>query len=131
MNMNQAKKIPLGLIVIAVVMFFVALATDIFWIARLAGRAFPQTLHLDSNIYNAFAFPDIVLSVFLYVGAFGLMKLRTFGLVASLVGMGMWIFDSLLVLGITGLTRIKIVGPCLFFAAFTILYLWTKRKIFS
>jgi len=43
----------------------------------------------------------------------------------------MWIFDSLLVLGITRLSRVNIVGPCLFFALFTIVYLWTKRALFD
>ena len=129
--MIQRQKIPLGVIVIAVLMFFAALATNIFWIARLMGKAFPPTLPVPPKVYDAFVIPDLVLSFFLYVGAFGLLKLRKYGFVASLVGMGMWIFDSLLVLGITRMDRVSIVGPCLFFALFTISYLWIKKKLFN
>ena len=125
------KKVPLGVIAISVIMFFVAVATDIFWLARLIGKAFPPTMPVETNVYNAFALPDIVLSLFLYIGAFGLLRLRKYGFVAAMVGMGMWIFDSLLVLGITKLSRINIVGPCLFFALFTLGYLWIKRELFE
>jgi hypothetical protein len=125
------KRVPLGVIVISVIMFFVALATDIFWLARLLGNAFPPTMPVDIDVYNAFALPDIVLSLFLYIGAFGLLRLRKYGFVAALSGMGMWIFDSLLVLGITKLSRINIVGPCLLFAFFSLGYLWVRREIFE
>ena len=125
------KKVPLGVIVISVIMFFVAVATDIFWLARLIGKAFPPTMPVDVDVYDAFALPDIVLSLFLYLGAFGLLRLRKYGFVAAMVGMGMWIFDSLLVLGLTKLSRINIVGPCLFFALFTLGYLWIKRELFE
>ena len=125
------KKVPLGVIVISVIMFFVAVATDIFWLARLIGRAFPPTMPVDADVYDAFALPDIVLSLFLYLGAFGLLRLRKYGFVAAMVGMGMWIFDSLLVLGITKLSRINIIGPCLFFALFTLGYLWIKKELFE
>lgn len=124
------KRIPLGMVVIAVVMFFVAVATDIFWIARIAGKAFPPTMPVEQSVYNSFAAPDIILSIFLYVGALGLLKLRRYGWAASLVAMGMWIFDSLLVFGITGLTRINIIGPSLFFAFFSLGYLWIRRDLF-
>lgn len=129
--MTRIRKVPLGLITIAVIMFFVAMATDIFWLAKLLGRAFPSTMPLDPEIYNAFAVPDLLLSLFLYVGAFGLIRLKRYGFMATLIGMGMWIFDSLLVLGITKLSRLNIVGPCLFFALFTIVYLWMKRALFD
>jgi hypothetical protein len=119
------------MIIISVIMFFVAAATDIFWLARIIGKAFPPTLPVNPDIYNAFALPDIVLSIFLYIGAFGLLRLRRYGFVAAMVGMGMWIFDSLLVLGITKLSRINIVGPCLFFAFFALGYLWIKRSLFE
>ncbi len=125
------KRIPLGIIIISVVMFFVAAATDIFWLARIIGKAFPPTLPVEPKIYNAFAVPDIVLSLFLYIGAFGLLKLRKYGFAASMVAMGMWIFDSLLVLSITKLSRINIIGPSLFFAFFSLGYLWIKRKLFD
>lgn len=125
------KKIPLGIIVISVVMFFVALATDIFWLARIAGKAFPPTMPVEEKVYNAFAAPDIILSLFLYIGAFGLLKLRKYGYGAAMVAMGMWIFDSVLVLSITKLSRINIIGPCLFFALFTLVYLWIKKELFD
>ncbi len=125
------KKAPLGLIIISVVMFFAAVATDIFWLARLLGKAFPPTMPVDPDAYNAMAAPDIILSVFLYVGAFGLIKLKKYGFMASLVAMGMWLFDSLFVLGITKSIKLNIVVLSLFFALFTIVYLWVKREIFD
>ena len=125
------KRIPLGIIVISVVMFFVAVATDIFWLARLVGEAFPPTLSVEPRIYNAFAVPDIVLSLFLYIGAIGLLKLRKYGFAAAMIAMGMWIFDSLLVLSITKLSRINIIGPSLFFAFFSLGYLWVKKELFD
>ncbi len=128
--MVRLMKVPLGLVAIAVIMFFVALATDIFWLAKLLGRAFPSTMPLDPAVYNAFAVPDLLLSLFLFLGAYGLIGLKKYGFMATLIAMGMWIFDSLLVLGITKLSRVNIVGPCLFFALFTIVYLWMKREFF-
>lgn len=125
------KRIQLGIIVISVVMFFVAIATDIFWVAKLIGRPFPKTMPVSETVYDAFAIPDLIMSVFLYIGAIGLMKLRKFGLVFSLVAMGMWIFDSLLVLGITKLSRIDIISFSLVFAAFTVGYLLHHKDIFD
>ena len=127
----RMKKVPLGVIVISVVMFFSAFAIDIFWLAKLLGKAFPSTMPVDPTVYNAFAAPDIVLSIFLYVGAYGLIKLRKYGFVASLVAMGMWLFDLLLVLAITKSTKLNFVITCLFFAFFTIVYLWIKKEIFD
>ena len=129
--MDKIKKVPIGIIVISVIMFFVAFATDIFWLAKLIGKAFPSTMPLDPEVYKAFAVPDILLSLFLYVGALGLISLKKYGFMAALIAMGMWIFNSLLVLGITKLSRINIVGPCLFFALFTIFYLWWKKELFD
>jgi len=129
--MARIKKLPLGIVVISVIMFFVALATDIFWLTKLLGRAFPSTMPLAPEVYNAFAVPDLLLSLILFVGAFGLITLKKYGFMATLIAMGMWIFDSLLVLGITKLSRINIVGPCLFFAVFTIFYLWRKKELFD
>ena len=125
------KRISLGIIVISVVMFFVAIATDIFWVAKIVGRPFPKTMPVSQVVYNAFAVPDLLMSVFLYIGAIGLMRLRKFGLVFSLVAMGMWIFDSLLVLGITKFSRIDIIGFSLVFATFTVAYLLHKKDIFD
>lgn len=125
------KKVPLGLIIISVVMFFAAFAIDIFWLVRFAGRAFPSTMPVDATVYNAMAAPDIILSVFLYVGAFGLIKLKKYGFIASLVAMGMWLFDSLFVLGITRSITLNIVVLSLLFAVFTIVYLWIKKGLFD
>ncbi|MBS3818843.1 hypothetical protein KGY73_05005 [bacterium] len=128
--MKESPQFPLGVVVISVIMFFVALATDIFWLSRLLGGGFSQTMPVSSKVYNAFGAPDLVLSVFLYVGAVGLIQLRKYGFIASLVAMGMWMFDSLLVWGITGISRLNIILPCLVFAGFTVSYLWVKRELF-
>jgi hypothetical protein len=128
---NRVKRLSLGLIIISVVMIFVAVATDIFWTAKIIGRPFPKTMPVSLTVYNAFLVPDVLMSIFLYIGAIGLMKLRKFGLVFSLVAMGMWIFDSLFVLGITKLSRLDIVGFSLVFAAFTVGYLLHHKGIFE
>ncbi len=112
-------------------MFFVALATDIFWIGKLARGAFPSTMPIEERVYNAFAAPDIILSIFLYAGAYGLLRLKKFGFAAACVAIGMWLFDSVLVLGITRLSRISIIGPSLLFVAFSLAYLWAKRDLFT
>jgi hypothetical protein len=129
--MAEQQKVPLGVITISVIMFFAALATDIFWVGRWVAGAFPSTMPIEDNIYNAFAAPDIILSIFLYIGAFGLLRLRKFGFVATHIAMGMWLFDSVLVLGITKLSRITIIGPSLFFVFFTLIYLWNWRDLFE
>ncbi len=129
--MIEPRKPPLRLIAVSVIMFFAALATDIFWIGKLAGGAFPSTMPIEDRVYNAFAAPDIILSIFLYAGAYGLLRLKKLGFVAAFVAMGMWLFDSVLVLGITGLSRISIVGPSLVFVLFALVYLWAKRDLFS
>jgi hypothetical protein len=129
--MDFSRKVPLGVISIAVVMFFVALATDIFWIGRLALGAFPSTMPIEDRVYGAFAAPDIIMSLFLYVGAWGLLRLKKSGFVTANVAMGMWFFDSVLVLGITRLSRINMIGPSLVFVFFTLIYLWTRRNIFE
>jgi len=129
--MNELRRTPLGVIAILVIMLFVAVATDIFWVGRWAAGAFPSTMPIEDRVYRAFAAPDIILSIFLYIGAYGLLRLKKFGLMATFVAMGMWLFDSVLVLGITKLSRINIIGPSLFFVFFTIVYLWTKRDLFD
>ena len=131
MLISEPKKVPLGLIIISVVMFFAAFAIDIFWLVRFVGKAFPPTIPVEPVVYNAMAALDIILSVFLYVGAFGLIKLKKYGLVASLVAMGMWLFDSLFILGITKAIKINIVVFSLLFAVFTIVYLWIKKELFD
>jgi hypothetical protein len=129
--MNELRRTPLGVIAILVIMLFVAVATDIFWVGRWTAGAFPSTMPIEDRVYRAFAAPDIILSIFLYIGAYGLLRLKKFGLMATFVAMGMWLFDSTLVLGITKLSRINIIGPSLFFVFFTIVYLWTKRDLFD
>jgi len=128
--MNEWQRIPLGLIVIVVMLFFVALGTDIFWLAKFVGKPFPKTMPVSPAVYNAFAVPDIIMSLLLCVGAVGLLKLRKWGLVIGLVALGMWLFDSLLILGITKLTQINILGPSIFFALFAVVYLFIKRNLF-
>jgi hypothetical protein len=86
---------------------------------------------VSSTVYNAFAVPDIFMSIFLYIGAIGLLKLRKFGFVFSLLAMGMWLFDSLLVLGITKFARIDVIRFSLVFAIFTVGYLLHKKDIFD
>jgi hypothetical protein len=129
--MALEKKIPLGIVSISVIMFFAALATDIFWLGRWTASAFPGTMPVPPKVYNAFGAPDVILSLLLYIGAVGLIKLKKYGFVAALVAMGMWLFDSLLVLGITGRTRVGIVGPSLLFVVFAVIYLWNKRGLYS
>jgi hypothetical protein len=78
------------------------------------------------DVYNAFAVPDIVMSLFLYVGAYGLVKMRKYGYWASLIGLGMWLFDVLLVLGITGTSNLGSAGPSFVFVVFSLTYLITR-----
>jgi hypothetical protein len=129
--MIEQKRMTLGLVTIAVIMFFAAVATDIFWVGRFAADKFPSTMAIEDRVYNAFVAPDLILSILLYIGAYGLLKLKKYGLVATYLAMGMWLFDSFFVLGITKLSRINIIGPSLFFAVFTIIYLWKKKNLFS
>jgi len=110
--MKNMKPVSLGFVAVSVIMFFVALATDVFC----------------PRVHSAFAVPDIVLSILLYIGAYGLIRQTKTGFILTWVAMGMWIFDSLLVLGITGFSRFGIVGPCLFFAVYSIAYLWQRSS---
>ena len=107
-------------------MWFAAVATDFFWLARALGRPFPQTMPVSRALYDAFAIPDIVMSLFLYVGAYGLVKMRKYGYWASLIGLGMWLFDVLLVLGITGTSKLASAGPSLVFVVASLAYLTTR-----
>lgn len=130
-EMNPLKRIPLGLVIVSVAMLFAAFGTDVFWLAKLVGKPFAQTLPVDSKVYNAFVLPDIILSLLLYIGAFGLLRLKRYGFVISLVAMGMWLSDTLLVLAITKADRVDFIIPSLVFAAGTIFYLWVKRELFG
>ncbi|MCP2519191.1 hypothetical protein NLC82_05925 [Candidatus Aminicenantes bacterium AC-335-A11] len=119
-------KIGITKITISVIMIFVGLATDIFWIARLIGNAFPPSMPVPVEVYNAFAIPDIILSIFLYIGAYGLLTKKKSGYTFTMVSMGMWIFDSTLVMSITKGGRLDIIIPSLIFSVFTIFYLHIK-----
>jgi hypothetical protein len=133
-DMNDTERIerfPLGVVIIAVVMFFVALGTASYWVLRWIGKPVAETLPVGPEIYRAFVYPDIVLSVLLFVGAFGLLRLRKFGFVAALLALGMWLSDLLLIFGLTKWDRIGFVGPCLLFIVFSIGYLWTRKHLFQ
>ena len=130
-NENNVERFPLGVVIIAVVMFFVALGTDAYWFLKLIGKPVPETLPVGAEVYKAFVYPDIVLSILLYVGAYGLIRLRKFGFVAALLALGMWMSDLLLIFGLTKWDRISFVGPCLLFVIFSIGYLWTKKNLFQ
>jgi hypothetical protein len=133
-DMNDTERVerfPLGVVIIAVVMFFVALGTASYWVLRWIGKPVAETLPVGPEIYRAFVYPDIVLSVLLFVGAFGLLRLRKFGFVAALLALGMWLSDLLLIFGLTKWDRIGFVGPCLLFIVFSIGYLWTRKHLFQ
>ena len=104
--MDREERFPLGVVVISVVMFFVALGTDIYWMLKLVGKPVADTLPIGPEVYRAFVFPDIMLSLLLFVGAYGLMKLRKFGFVVTLVALGMWLSDLLFTFGLTKWNRI-------------------------
>ena len=127
---ERIERFPLGVVIIAVVMFFVALGTASYWVLRWVGKPVAETLPVGPEVYKAFVYPDIVLSVFLVAGAFGLLRLRKFGFVAALIALGMWFSDLLLIFGLTKWDRISFVGPCLVFVVFSIGYLWTKKHLF-
>lgn len=129
--MERGERFPLGIVVIAVVMFFAAMGIDIYWLLRLVGKPVAETLPVGPEVYKAFVFPDVVLSLLMFVGAFGLLKLKKFGFVLTLLALGMWISDQLLIFGLTKLDHISFVGPCLFFILFAIGYLWAKKDLFS
>jgi len=128
--MNEIKKFPMGLVPISVIMVFAGLATVVIWLRKFLAGPLPQKITLDPVVHNAFILPDFVLSILLFIGAYGLLKLKKFGFVISFLAMGMWLFDLLFVLGITKLKYISISGPSLIFALFVIVYLWIKRDFF-
>lgn len=129
--MRKEERFPLGVVVISVVMFFVALGTDLYWLLKLVGRPVASTLPVGPEVYRAFVFPDIVLSLSLFVGAYGLLRLRKFGFVAALVAFGMWLSDLLFTFGLTRWDRIGFIGPCLLFIIWATGYLWKKRAVFE
>jgi hypothetical protein len=127
----RIERFPFGVVFIAVVMFFVALGTASFWIFRWVGRPVTETLPVGPEIYKAFVYPDIVMSILLVVGGFGLLRLRKFGFVVAFISLGMWFSDLLFIFGLTKWDRIGFVGTCLLFIFFSILYLWSKKDLFK
>jgi len=129
--MDKEKRFVLGLVIIAIINLFVALMTITFWTGHLLAHRFPKTLPVPDNLYDAFALPDLVMSVFLIIGSFGLLRFKKTGYVFSLVGTGMWLFDVLLAAGLTGLFKFSIVLPSLLFCLWAIFLMWSKRDIFQ
>ena len=127
---ERVERFPLGVVIIAVVMFFAGLGTASYWVLRWLGRPVAETLPVGPEIYRAFVYPDIVLSVLLFVGAFGLLKLRKWGFVVAALALGMWLSDLLLIFGLTKWDRIGFVGSCLLIVLFSIGYLWSKKSLF-
>lgn len=129
--MDREKRFILGLVIIGVINLFVALMTIAFWTGHILANRFPKTLPVPDNLYNALAVPDLVMSVCLIVSSFGLLRFKKTGYVFGLLGLGMWLFDVLLVAALTGLFRIGIVIPSLVYCLWAIYYLWKKRAIFQ
>jgi hypothetical protein len=129
--MDKEKRFILGLVVIGVINLFVALMTIAFWAGRLLANRFPKTLPVPDNLYNAFAIPDLAMAVFLIIGSYGLLRFQKNGYIFALIGIGMWLFDVLLVIGLTGLFRLSLVLPSLIYCLWATFYLWKKRGIFQ
>lgn len=125
------ERFPLAVVIIAVVMFFAGLGTASYWVLRWGGKPVAEILPVGTEIYKAFVFPDLVLSVLLFVGAVGLLKLKKYGFFIALLALGMWLSDLLLIFGLTKWERIGFVGTCLLFIVFSIGYLWTKKNLFQ
>jgi hypothetical protein len=128
---ERVERFPFGIVFIAVVLFFVAMGTASFWILRWIGRPVPETLPVGPVIYKAFVYPDIVLSILLFAGGAGLLRLRKWGFVVVLIALGMWLSDLLLIFGLTKWERIGFVGTCTVFVVFAIGYLWSKKHLFQ
>ena len=120
----------MGVVPISVLMFFAGMGTVVFWLGRILGGAFPRKIPLDPVVDHAFAVPDFLLSILLFIGAYGLLTLNKLGFFVSLLAMGMWLFDALFVLGITRFEHIGFLGFSIFFAFFVIVYLWKNRDFF-
>ncbi|HEK86779.1 MAG: hypothetical protein ACPLZD_05230 [Candidatus Saccharicenans sp.] len=129
--MDKGKKFILGLVIIAVINLFVALMTISFWLGHLLAHRFPNTLPVPDNLYNAFAIPDLILSAILIISSYGLLRFKKTGYIFALIGIGMWLFDVLLVTGLTGLFRLSLVVPSLLFCFWAIFYLWKRRDVFQ
>lgn len=130
-DVERVERFPLGVVIIAVVLFFAAVGTASYWILSWIGKPVAETLPVGPEVYRAFVYPDIVLSLLLIVGAFGLLKLKKYGFFVTLLALGMWLSDLLLIFGLTKWDRIGFVGPCLLFVLFSIGYLWSKKHLFQ
>lgn len=120
----------IGLIIIAVIMVFMALLTDIYWLAALIGRPFPRSIPLSSEVAQAFALPDIIGSLLMYASAYGLLRRRFWGLFLALLALGMNLGSSLFFLSLTETAFLNILGPILIFILFSVIYLWRRRDLF-
>ncbi len=130
-NWNQLNYKPaLGLIIIAVIMVFMGLLTDIYWFAAFIGRPFPRSIPLDERVARAFALPDVLGTLFLYGGAYGLIRRRCWGVYLTLIALGMNLGSNLFFLSLTRTAFLNIIGPTLIFIFFAIIYLWLKRGLF-
>lgn len=127
--MDRSQRFPLGVVVIAVIMIFAAVGIDAHWLMRALGKS-SSVIPVSPEVYRASVYPDLVLSLLLYAGAYGLLRLRRFGFILTLVAMGMWISDALFVFGLTGSAWISFLGPSLLFASGSVWYLWRKKIIF-
>jgi hypothetical protein len=123
-------KPALGLIVISVIMVFMAILTDIYWLASLIGRPFPRSIPLPEEVARAFALPDIVGSLLMYLGAYGLLRRRLWAIFLTLLAIGMNFGSSLFFLSLTKARFLNILGPTLVFVLFTASYLWIRRDLF-
>ena len=133
-DINDAAKVerfPFGVVFVAVVMFFAGMGTTSYWILRWIGRPVAETLPVGPEVYKAFVYPDIVLSILMFVGGAGLLRLRKWGFVVTLIALGMWFSDLLLIFGLTKWDRIGFVGTCSVFVVFAIGYLWSKKHLFN
>jgi hypothetical protein len=130
-DIERVDRFPLGVVIIAVVMFFVGMGTTSYWILRWIGKPVAETLPVGPEVYKAFVYPDIVLSILLFVGGAGLLKLTKWGFVAAFIALGMWLSDLLLIFGLTKWDRIGFVGTCFVFVVFATGYLWSKKHLFQ
>ncbi len=129
--MDKSNSVPsLGLVVIAVIMVFMAGLTDIYWLASWLGRPFPRSVPLEPAAAQAFCLPDIIGSLLMYAGAYGLLRRRAWGFCLTLITLGMNFGSSLFFLSLTKKAFLNILGPSLIFIIFAVIYLWFRRHLF-
>jgi len=129
--MDQNNDRPaLGLIIISVIMVFMAILTDIYWLASWIGRPFPRSIPLPEEVARAFALPDVIGSFLMYLGAYGLLRRRLWAIFITLVAIGMNFGSSLFFLSLTRTSFLNILGPIFIFILFTSCYLWIRLDVF-